>query len=161
MIEQAMAEGMPQGAPQESPQGAPQEAQGENDPMLRATLAERKILYTQPTSDKVLQILQGSQNAGESLAVAAGMVLKAMSQATKGGKLPGQIAEPLIDVLLKDLAELGTAAGMTVAPEDVEMAKQALTGGGQPQQPQQPQEAQQPQAQPAQPQGLISGAMGA
>jgi hypothetical protein len=144
------------------PMGQEDQEHGQNDGLMKVTLAERKILYSQPTSDKIVQILQSGKDPVEALAGAAMLVLSVMDQAAKG-KIPPDLAPQLRDVLLNDLSELATASGIDVAEGDVEAAKKMMTDsvrialqkrGGQQQQLQPPQQPMQDQQQA--PAGLIA-----
>jgi hypothetical protein len=132
-----------------------------NDALRKVTLAERKILYSQPTSDKIVKILQTAPDPAQGIASAAILVLSAMNDAAKG-KIPPEVAPQLRMVLLDDLTELAEAAGIDVPEGTVESAAQMMTqaaqqvgqmqrGGPRPAAPQ--------PAAPAQPQGLIAQGM--
>lgn len=161
-------------APEEG--GAPGAAGGPGDDALeKLRMAGRKILYSQPTSDKVVSLLQSAKgNPPAALALTALFVTKAMAQEVQG-KMPPEAAARFRDVLLADLAELADASGIDVGEQDVDRAKvvmdqtlaQIRKGGAKPPgaapQPG-PMGATMPQAGPqplvgAAPGGLIGGAM--
>jgi hypothetical protein len=161
---------MDQEAPEEEmqpEQAAPEQAeQPENPDLMKTMLAVRKILYMDPTSDKVLGILsktKGPPSIG--LSVAATNILKVLNEATQG-KIPPEIAGPLRDNLLMELAEMANASGIPVADKDIQQAKQFMSeaarqmvqgGRQQMQHQQQPQQPQRPQ--PSAQGGLINAAM--
>jgi hypothetical protein len=107
-------------------EGMEGEAAPPNDALRKVTLAERKILYSQPTSDKIVKILQSAPDPVQGLASAAMLVLSAMNEAAQG-KIPPEVAPQLREVLLQDLAELSDAAGIDVPEGTVEAAAQMMT----------------------------------
>lgn len=141
-----------------------------NDALRKVTLAERKILYSQPTSDKIVKILQSAPDPVQGMASAAILVLSAMNDAAKG-KIPPEVAPQLRMVLLEDLAELADAAGIDVPEGTIEAAAQMMTqtvqqvrqmprGGAQPAMPRGGPRPEAPQpAAPVPSQGLIAQGM--
>lgn len=145
-------------------------------PKLKIELAVKKILFANPTSDKIVQMLEGQGNVVQKLVSTASVVMKIITESSKGNRPPGFVGI-MVDSTLAELAELANAAGIKVSDKDIETAKQLMAKTyvqtmqkqqgiagpkGMPQQPAQPTQPAPQQAAPVpQPRGLIAAQMGA
>ena len=146
---------IPQAQPQQPGliQGAQQPQQQGGDAMQRVLLAAQKVLYSPETTPGVVNMLR-SGDPVQALAQADLFILKALFDESKG-TMPKEVIAPAAAQVMPLLAELAQAAGVKVAPQQVQQAAQIVQqrlqkhlGGAQqaapatPQQPEAPAEAQ-------------------
>lgn len=161
---------MMQGQPAPQPGQPAQQTQGGDSPLLKVMKAAGRIMYINPTSDKVIEMLRKGKPL-DGLVWACLFILHTV-QSESGNRIPTQVVMQAAAPVLALLAELAAAAGVELTPEIAEQAQQFVMQqlqkagrGEQPQAPQAPAPAEEEQAQPpadeeqAQQPGLIAEAM--
>lgn len=153
-----MAEMMGQQPPEQ--QGQPQG----DDRLQRVVQAAGRIMYVNPTADRVLDMLRQGQPP-QALAMTTLFLLQTLQQESKN-RIPPELIIRAVPPILSMLAELQAAGGVEITPEAAEQAEgfvmeqlQKVGQGGQAQEP--PAEEAPPEEPPVEEEqpGLIAGAM--
>lgn len=116
--QQPQRQGIVRGEMQEPEQ---EPAPAGNDQLQRIVLGAMKVIYTKNTRDGVVRMLRGAEPV-QSLAQTALFVMKALYDASKS-TMPKNLIAPAAASVTDLLAELAQAAGVKLAPEQVDQAR--------------------------------------
>lgn len=162
-----MAEMMQQPPGQPAPGQQPPQAQGQprgDDRLQRIVQAAGRIMYVNPTADRVLDMLRKGPPP-QALAMTTLFLLQTLQQESKN-RIPPELVTQAVPPILSMLAELQAAGGVEITPEAAEQAEgfvmeqlQKAGQGGQQAAPAQEPPAEEPPPETEQQPGLIAGAM--